>query len=120
MWANFSFLFLFFFTASFFVSSNYHHVNEVFNAITHDYLYHATLIDLINEEVYFAKDVIRDLVSAHFTVNLRVNNYQYVIAFYKDGKECNEDVMSSYFTINLQAELGFTAHYDKTFSYYLT
>lgn len=120
MWSNFSFLFLFFFTAAFFVSSGYHHVNEVFNAITHDYLYHAAVVDLDSEEVYFAKDVIRDLVSDHFSVNLRVNDYAYVVTFYKDGKECMENVMSSYFRINLRASLGFSAYYDKTFSYYLT
>lgn len=120
MWANFSFLFLFFFTAAFFVSSGYHHVNEVFNAISHDYLYHATLINLVSEEVYFAKDVVRELVSEHFTANLRLNDYEYAIIFYQDGKECKEDVMSKYFTINLQANLGFNAHYDKTFTYYLT
>ncbi len=120
MWANFAFLFLFFFTAAFFVSSGYHHVNEVFNAITHDYLYHATLINLESEEVYFAKDIVREIVADHFKINLRVNDYDYVITFYADGKECNEDVISAYFRINLQADLGFNARYDKTFSYYLT
>lgn len=120
MWGHYALLFLFVFVALFAVNTNYHHLNEVLNAFSHDYLYHATLIDRLNVDVYFDKPLIRILVADHFTNNLRHDNYDYTVIFYKDGEVCPENEQCKYFTINLVAPLGFNLYFDKTFSYYLT
>lgn len=120
MWYNFAFLFLYFYLALFLVHTGYHHTNEVFNAFSHDYAYHAVSINLETQETYFDKQIIRDLVSDHFNVNLKRKTYNHLVTFYYDGRESSENEESAYFTIKLVASLGFGANFDKTFAYYLT
>lgn len=120
MWWKFAFLFLFLYTGVFSVSTSYHHVNEVFNAISHDYLYHAILIDLASEEIYFDKPLVRQLVNEHFKKNLKPKDYEYIITFFKEGEECSESIQSKVFTINLVVSLSYLAIYNKTYTYYFT
>lgn len=120
MWEHFGLLFLFFFNALFIVSINFHHVNEVFNSISHDHLYHVTRVDLVSEDVYFDQEALTDVVADHFVQNLKGVSYDYVITFYCNGAVASASDLSKFLTINLQAPLGFFVRYDKTFSYYLT
>lgn len=118
MWWKFAFLFLFLYSGVFSVSTTYHHVNEVFNAISHDYLYHAILTNLMTEEIYFNKPLVRELVANHFAKHLKTPDYQYILTFYTEGRVSAESEPSILFTINLTVPLGFLATYDKTFTYY--
>lgn len=120
MWEHFAFLLLFFFIALFTVSVNFHHVNEVFNTLGHDHMYHVTIIDLEGEDVYFDKVALRLVVDDHFRTNLGRVTYAYVITFYHAGEVASEEEKAKLLTINLQAPLGFNVNYDKTFTYYLT
>ena len=120
MWEHFALLFLFFFTGLFSVSLNFHHVNEVFNSLTHDHLYHVTRIDLVHNDVYFDQHALAEVVDDHFRQNLKGVTYEYVITFYVNGEVASSSDLSKFFTINVQAPLGFFVNFDKTFSYYLT
>lgn len=119
MWEKLAFLFLFIFTGFYVINTRYHHVNEVFNAINHDYLYHVTVIDMENELVYFDKIRTRALIGNHFAMNLKNTAYSYQLDFFIGGEICPEGVKSAHFKVNLKATIGFNLHYDKTFSYYL-
>lgn len=119
MWEKFAFLFLFILTGFYAINTRYHHVNEVFNAINHDYLYHVTMLDMKDETVYFDQPRTHDMIRVHFNNNLKRVRYIYKLVFYKGSEPCSEDVQSNHFKINLQADLGFNAKYNKTFSYYL-
>lgn len=120
MWEHVALLLLFFFTALCIVNINFHHVNEVFNSLTHDHLYHVTEIDIEGEDVYFDKARLRVVVDEHFRINLHRITYTYYITFYHAGEVANEEEPAKLLTINLQAPLGFSVNYDKTFTYYLT
>ncbi len=120
MWWKLAFVFLFLFSAQFTMSVRYSHVNEVFNSITHDYLYHAITFSEQTEEAYFNETKVTTMIDEHFTNNLKVNNYEYKITFYRNGRIKKIGERSNEFRINLKANLGFSAFYDKTFKYYVT
>lgn len=120
MWHQFAFLFLFLFNGLFFVNTRYHHINEVFNSLTHDHLYSVTENDIYNEEVYFNKTKVREMVTKHFKDNMKRTSYEFIIVFYQGNEESTEFERSNFFTIKLLADIGFLMTYNKTFSYYLT
>ncbi|OQA77523.1 MAG: hypothetical protein BWY30_01072 [Tenericutes bacterium ADurb.Bin239] len=118
-WSNFAFLFLFTYSTLLTINIRYHHVNEVFNSITHDHVYHVTTMDIETYEFYFEKPLVRLMVANHFNENMKRENYEYTITFYTNGLISEEDERSRYFTINLFCPLGFGVSFDKTFSYYV-
>ena len=120
MWDKFAFLFLYLFTFIYVFNTEYHHVNEVFNAFSHDHLYSVTKIDIFDEEVYFDKPATRELVKLHFKTNLKNVTYVYHIVFYSNGEPCAEEINSKYFSMQLIANINFNYEFNKTFNYYIT
>lgn len=101
------------------MSVRYSHVNEVFNSITHDYVYFTLVISENSEELYFDEDKVESTIDYHFDENLRVNDFSYRIVFYRNGRIKKYGERSNEFRINLKANLGFNVYYDKTFHYYV-
>lgn len=119
-WSNFAFLFLFTYSTLLAINIRYHHVNEVLSSVTHDHIYHVTTMDLVTNELYFEKPLVRVVVANHFNLNMKRENYEYTITFYTNGVVSEESERSRYFTINLVCPLGFGVTFDKTFAYYVS
>ena len=120
MWGYLSFTFLFMFLATFEVSVNLIHLNEVFNSFSHAYTASFVVYNYHYDKLVFDPYSLENGVKDYFLENINATiKYIYTVTFYYDKQEVRKSELVNNFTITLQGDVGFFVTYDKTFRYYI-